>query len=57
MEKLINILTTLFETAFESCGYNKEYGTVTVSNRPDLCQFQCNGALPAAKNIKLLPNR
>lgn len=34
---------------------DKEYGMVTVSNRPDLCQFQCNGALPAAKKYKKAP--
>lgn len=57
MEKLIKNLGNLFEAAFESCGYDKEYGTVTVSNRPDLCQFQCNGALPAAKKYKKAPQQ
>jgi len=42
-------LTLLLQTAFEKAGYDKLYGEVVVSGRPDLCQFQCNGAMPAAK--------
>ncbi|MFP4697768.1 MAG: arginine--tRNA ligase [Eubacteriales bacterium] len=55
MEKLIQLLSTIVENKFEQCGYNRSYGTVSVSNRPDLCQFQCNGALPAAKEYKKPP--
>jgi arginyl-tRNA synthetase len=55
MEKFIKKLSTIVEDKFEKCGYDREYGTVTVSNRPDLCQFQCNGALPAAKKYKKAP--
>lgn len=55
MEKVIKKLSDIVETTFEECGYDREYGTVTVSNRPDLCQFQCNGALPAAKKYKVAP--
>ncbi len=39
---------TCFE-AFEKAGYDPEYGKVTVSNRPDLCEYQCNGAMAGAK--------
>ena len=41
--------------AFESCGYDRVLGMVTASNRPDLCQFQCNGAMAAAKQYKKPP--
>ena len=43
------------EQAFLSAGYEASYGKVTVSNRPDLCQYQCNGALAAAKQYKCAP--
>lgn len=55
MEKLLSTLTAKVQEKFEKLGYEKEYGLVTVSNRPDLCQFQCNGALPAAKKYKKAP--
>lgn len=41
--------------AFEKNGYDGKYGVVTVSNRPDLCEYQCNGALPLAKQAKKNP--
>ncbi|MBR5637610.1 MAG: arginine--tRNA ligase, partial [Pseudobutyrivibrio sp.] len=40
---------------FIACGYDEKYGMVSLSNRPDLCQFQCNGALAAAKEYKKAP--
>ena len=55
MEKLIEKLSTIVMDKFQQCGYDSQYGVVTVSNRPDLCQFQCNGALPAAKKYKVSP--
>lgn len=55
MEKLIKMLSNVVENAFEQCGYDRNYGFITTSNRPDLCQFQCNGALPAAKKYKKAP--
>ena len=42
-------LTAIAEEAFAAAGYNRELGTVTFSDRPDLCQFQCTGALTGAK--------
>jgi arginyl-tRNA synthetase len=48
-------LTALLQNAFEEAGYDKKYGEVVVSGRPDLCQFQCNGAMPAAKEYKKAP--
>ena len=55
MDKLIKKLSKVVQSKFEALGYDKEYGNVNVSNRPDLCQFQCNGALPAAKKYKKAP--
>ena len=43
------------EGGFEQAGYDKKFGFVTVSNRPDLCQYQCNGAMAAAKQYKMAP--
>ena len=48
-------LTQIVSDAFEKAGYSREYGNVTGSNRPDLCQFQCNGAMSAAKEYKKAP--
>jgi len=55
MEKMIEKLSSIVQEKFEQLGYDKEYGMVTVSNRPDICQFQCNGAFAAAKNYKKAP--
>lgn len=49
MQPLTQQLTTIVSGAFEAAGLDAAYGEVVVSNRPDLGQFQCNGALPAAK--------
>lgn len=49
MKKLLELVTEEFEKAFEQCGYDKKLGKVGVSNRPDLCQYQCNGAMAGAK--------
>lgn len=55
MKNLVIQLTELVQSKFESLGYDKEYGKVEISNRPDLCQYQCNGALKAAKIYKKAP--
>ncbi len=55
MEKLIKILSKETGDAFEKCGYERYFGSLTVSDRPDLCQLQCNGALAAAKKYKKSP--
>lgn len=55
MQKLLDIITEEVSTAFAQAGYEASYGRVTVSNRPDLCEFQCNGALAAAKKYKKAP--
>ena len=55
MKKIIELLETELSAAFEKAGYDKKYARVTVSNRPDLCQYQCNGALAAAKEYHKAP--
>ena len=55
MEKLIDKLSAAVAAAFLEAGYDPACGKVTVSNRPDLCEFQCNGAMPAAKAAHKAP--
>ena len=55
MKKLIDLLTTELEIAFEKAGYDKQYARVTLSNRPDLCEYQCNGAMAAVKVYRKAP--
>ena len=55
MKKIIDVLQEGMEGGFEQAGYDKKFGFVTVSNRPDLCQYQCNGAMAAAKQYKMAP--
>ncbi|MCP3995003.1 MAG: arginine--tRNA ligase, partial [bacterium] len=52
---LIATLTSIFADAFESQGLDRSFGQVVVSARPDLAQFQCNGAMAAAKQAKKNP--
>ncbi len=55
MEKILDIITAKMQQAFAAAGYDASFGRVTVSNRPDLCEYQCNGALAAAKQYKCAP--
>ncbi len=55
MEKILDIITAKMQAAFAEAGYDPSFGRVTVSNRPDLCEYQCNGALSAAKQYKCAP--
>lgn len=55
MKKLLDILTEQFEIVMEECGYDKKFAKITVSNRPDLCEYQCNGAMALAKAHKKAP--
>ena len=55
MEQILDIITEKMQAAFEEAGYDRAYGRVTVSNRPDLCEYQCNGALAAAKQYHCAP--
>ena len=55
MQKLLDLLTAEMEKAFESKGYDAQYAKVSISNRPDLCDYQCNGAMPLAKSAHKAP--
>lgn len=55
MEKIINRISEVVMAAFAENGFLADYGKVTLSNRPDLCEFQCNGAMAAAKEQKCAP--
>ena len=55
MKKILDIITANMQQAFVDAGYDANFGMVTISNRPDLCEYQCNGALAAAKQYKCAP--
>ena len=55
MEKILNLITAEMKKAFARCGYEESYAKVVLSNRPDLCEYQCNGAMAAAKAYKKKP--
>ena len=55
MKNIITLLQEELSAAFEKAGYEQKYVKVTLSNRPDLCQYQCNGALAAAKQYHKAP--
>lgn len=55
MQKILDMISEKVMSAFEGAGYEAEYGRVTLSNRPDLCEYQCNGALALAKKYKKAP--
>lgn len=55
MKKILDLIAAEMKTAFTECGYEESYAGITLSNRPDLCEYQCNGALAAAKVYKKKP--
>lgn len=55
MKKILDLITEEVTKAFAEAGYDSKYGKVTLSNRPDLCEYQCNGAMAAAKEYKKAP--
>ena len=55
MKTLIDLITEQVTNAFTGQGYDAKYGKVTLSNRPDLCEYQCNGAMAAAKEYRCAP--
>lgn len=55
MKKILECISEEMKNAFEAAGYDRELGKVTVSNRPDLCEYQCNGAMAGAKQYKKAP--
>ena len=55
MKKILDLITDEVTKAFTDCGYDAKYGKVTLSNRPDLCEYQCNGCMKAAKEYHKAP--
>ncbi len=55
MNKFLDEIAAEIKQAFGAAGYNQELGKVTISNRPDLCEYQCNGAMAGAKEYKKAP--
>nr|MBQ8253399.1 arginine--tRNA ligase [Lachnospiraceae bacterium] len=55
MKEILELISEEMRQAFEKAGYPAEYGKVNVSNRPDLCELQCNGAMALAKQFKKAP--
>ena len=55
MKKFLDLISEEVQKGFERAGYAPELGRVTVSNRPDLCEYQCNGAMAGAKQYKKAP--
>ena len=52
MNTIVEKITEQLQNAFAECGYDRKYAKVSLSNRPDLCEYQCNGAMAAAKEYK-----
>lgn len=55
MKTLIDILSEELGQAFTAAGYDGALGKVRISDRPDLAEFQCNGAMAAAKRYHKAP--
>ena len=55
MKTLLELITIEMRDAFKKAGYDEELAKVTLSNRPDLCEYQCNGAMAGAKQYKKAP--
>ncbi len=55
MNTIIHLIEEEVKIAFEKAGFDAEYGRVSLSNRPDLCEYQCNGAMAAAKKYRKAP--
>lgn len=55
MKKILDLISEEMQQEFAAAGYDAELGRVTVSNRPDLCEYQCNGAMAGAKKYHKAP--
>ena len=55
MKKIMDLMEQELKAAFTACGYEDKFAKVVLSNRPDLCEYQCNGAMAAAKAYKTKP--
>ena len=55
MKSFMELITNEVRSAFETAGFDPKYGMVSISNRPDLCEYQCNGAMAAKKEYGCAP--
>ncbi len=55
MKEITAVIQSVLEDAFSDAGYDPALARVSISDRPDLCEYQCNGALAAAKTYKKNP--
>ena len=55
MKRISDFIAEELAAAFEAAGYDRSYAKVTLSNRPDLCEYQCNGAMAGAKAYHKAP--
>ena len=55
MKAITQTLSEIVSQAFAQAGYDPSLGAVNISDRLDLCQFQCNGAFSAAKTYHKAP--
>ena len=55
MKKILELIAGELVPAFEKAGYDASLAKVSLSNRPDLCEYQCNGAMAGAKKYKKAP--
>ena len=55
MKRIVEHIEAVLKEAFLAAGYDEKFAKETVSNRPDLCEYQCNGAMAAAKTYKKAP--
>ena len=55
MKEFLELISEEMKNAFEKAGYDRDLGRVSLSNRPDLCEYQCNGAMAGAKKYKVAP--
>ena len=55
MKQILDLISQEVMAAFEACGYDPSYGRTGISNRPDLCEYQCNGAMAAKKKYGKAP--
>ena len=55
LKTLLDLITIEMRAAFRAAGYDEELAKVTLSNRPDLCEYQCNGAMAGGKGYKKAP--
>lgn len=55
MKPFLEAISEELKEAFAKAGYPADQVSAAVSNRPDLCEIQCNGAMPLAKTAHKAP--